>query len=79
MLATKPFDVLAQSRDRRIFIARVAAVLLHAAGAARLLGAQTILSGVSPRAAQMLVDLGEDMSNLSTAASLGDALKWSNG
>jgi anti-anti-sigma regulatory factor len=55
--------------------ARVAAALLHAAGAARLLGAQTLLSGVSPRAAQMLVDLGEDMTHLSTAASLGDALR----
>jgi rsbT co-antagonist protein RsbR len=54
--------------------ARAAAALLRAARGARLLGTQVVLSGVSPRAAEALVDLGANLRGLRTAASLGDAL-----
>jgi anti-anti-sigma regulatory factor len=55
--------------------ARAATALLHAARGARLLGAQVVLSGISPRAAETLVDLGANLRGLRAAASLGDALR----
>lgn len=46
----------------------VASVLLSAAEASRLLGAQTILVGLRPELAQTIVGLGIDLSQLSTQA-----------
>lgn len=52
-----------------------ATALLYAAQAARLLGAQVVLSGISARAAETLVDLNADLHGLRTVASLGQALR----
>lgn len=54
---------------------RVATALMEAAQSARLLGAEVILSGMSAAAAQALVDLDVDLSNLQTTASLSGALQ----
>lgn len=50
--------------------ARVAEMLLRAARAVRLLGAEAVLTGVSPEVAATLVALGVDMHGLVTLASL---------
>jgi anti-anti-sigma regulatory factor len=55
--------------------AQVAGALLRAAGAARLLGAEVVLSGISADAARELVGFGTDIGGLRTAGSLGDALR----
>lgn len=55
--------------------AQVATTLVHAARAAHLLGADVVLSGISPIAAQTLVDLNTDLRHLRTAGSLADALR----
>lgn len=52
----------------------VAAALLRAVNAARLLGAQSILVGVRPEIAQTLVSIGVDLSSVSTTASLREGL-----
>ncbi len=52
-----------------------ASALLRAAGSARLLGAQVVLSGISVSAAQALVGLGADLRTLQTAGTLSDALR----
>ncbi|NJO05471.1 MAG: STAS domain-containing protein, partial [Chloroflexaceae bacterium] len=48
----------------------VAKVLLQAAQAIRLLGAQTLLTGIQPPIAQTLVHLGVDMRTIATYSSL---------
>ncbi|WP_437305661.1 PAS domain-containing protein [Sorangium sp. So ce388] len=53
-------DVDAESADALLRIAR----------AARLLGAQLVLTGISPDTAQTLVDLGLDLSGISTRSTL---------
>jgi anti-anti-sigma regulatory factor len=55
--------------------ARAAAALLHAARGARLLGAQVVISGMSPRAAETLAGMETNLHGLRAAANLGDALK----
>jgi rsbT co-antagonist protein RsbR len=50
--------------------ASVALGLVQAAQAARLLGAEVILTGVSPQAARTLVDLATDMRGIKTLSSL---------
>ena len=50
--------------------ANVALGLVQAAQAARLLGAEVILTGVSPQAARTLVDLATDMRGIKTLSSL---------
>lgn len=52
----------------------VAEVLLKSAAATRLLGATTILTGISPSAAKTLVHLGIDMSALHTRATLSEGI-----
>lgn len=52
----------------------VADVLVKAALAVRLLGAVTILTGISPSAAKTLVGLGIDMSSLRTCGTLSEGV-----
>jgi rsbT co-antagonist protein RsbR len=56
--------------------AEVADMLLRAARAARLLGAQVILTGVRPEVAQALVQLGADLSGLITLGSLQQGVAY---
>lgn len=53
---------------------RVADYLGRTAAAARLLGAQCVLAGVSPSLAQLLVTSAATLTHLTTAATLEDAL-----
>ena len=53
----------------------VANALLHAARAAQLLGAQPILVGISPEVAETLVQLGVEIEDLHTAATLQEGLQ----
>ena len=51
----------------------VAQHLLKAVAAARLMGADCIISGIRPQIAQTIVHLGVDLSAVTTKASLADA------
>ena len=53
---------------------QVAQNLLKTVMAARLMGAQCIVSGIRPQIAQTMVHLGVDFSNIITKATLADAL-----
>lgn len=55
---------------------RVARALLDAAHAARLLGAQVILSGISPEIARTLVDIGADLGGVVTKSTLQQAIRF---
>jgi anti-anti-sigma regulatory factor len=55
--------------------AQSAAALLRAAHAARLLGADIVLSGISAETARALVELGDGLEELRTAGSLAGALR----
>jgi rsbT co-antagonist protein RsbR len=52
----------------------VAQHLLKAVAAARLMGADCIISGIRPQIAQTIVHLGLDLSEVVTKASLADAV-----
>ena len=52
----------------------VAQHLLKTVTAARLMGADCIISGIRPQIAQTIVHLGVDLAGVSTKASLADAL-----
>jgi rsbT co-antagonist protein RsbR len=52
----------------------VAQHLLKTVGAARLLGAQCIISGIRPQVAQTIVSLGIEFGDIATKATLADAL-----
>jgi rsbT co-antagonist protein RsbR len=52
----------------------VAQHLLKTVAAARLMGADCIISGIRPQIAQTVVHLGLDLSDVTTKASLADAL-----
>jgi rsbT co-antagonist protein RsbR len=52
----------------------VAQHLLKTIGAARLMGAECIISGIRPQIAQTIVHLGVDLGNVATKATLADAL-----
>ena len=49
--------------------------LLKTVTAARLMGAECIISGIRPQIAQTIVHLGVDLGNVTTKASLADAFK----
>jgi len=51
----------------------VAQHLLKTVAAARLMGAECIVSGVRPQIAQTIVHLGVDLTNIVTKATLADA------
>jgi rsbT co-antagonist protein RsbR len=53
----------------------VAQHLLKTVAAARLMGADCIISGIRPQIAQTIVHLGLDLSDVTTKASLADALQ----
>jgi rsbT co-antagonist protein RsbR len=53
----------------------VAQYLLRTVTAIRLMGADCIISGIRPQIAQTIVHLGIDMRDISTKATLADALK----
>lgn len=54
---------------------QVADYLLKATAAVRLLGAQTILTGISPQVARTIVELGVDISTMETCNSLADGIE----
>jgi rsbT co-antagonist protein RsbR len=54
---------------------RVANHLLQTTEAVRLLGASTILTGISPQVAQTMVQLGVDLSSMHTRANLEEGLE----
>src|SRR5204862_5108300 len=53
----------------------VAQHLLKTIAAARLMGADCIISGVRPQIAQTIVHLGVDLGNVTTKATLADAFE----
>ena len=53
----------------------VAQHLLKTVAAARLMGAECIISGIRPQIAQTIVHLGVDLSAVTTKASLADAFE----
>jgi len=53
---------------------KVAEALLYAVRSARLLGAEVVLSGIKPAAAQALVRIGADFSGIVTRATLKDGI-----
>jgi rsbT co-antagonist protein RsbR len=54
---------------------RVADHLLKTTSAVRLLGAQTILTGISAQVARTIVQLGVDISSMHTRARLADGME----
>ncbi|GAA4504637.1 STAS domain-containing protein [Actinoallomurus oryzae] len=54
----------------------VAQYLLKTAMAVRLMGAECVISGIRPQIAQTIVQLGIDLGDISTRATLADALGW---
>lgn len=60
----------------RVMDTQVAGALLHAAHAARLLGAQVVLSGIRPEIAQTLVHIGINMHDLVTRSTLQQAIAF---
>ena len=52
----------------------VAQHLLKTVAAARLMGAECLISGIRPQIAQTIVHLGVDLGNVTTKATLADAL-----
>jgi rsbT co-antagonist protein RsbR len=54
---------------------QVAQHLLKTVAAARLMGADCIISGVRPQIAQTIVHLGVELQNVTTKATMADALK----
>jgi rsbT co-antagonist protein RsbR len=53
----------------------VAQHLLRTVAAARLMGADCIISGIRPQIAQTIIHLGVDLSNVTTKATMADAFK----
>jgi anti-anti-sigma factor len=55
---------------------QVANVILHAAQAVQLLGAQVVLTGIGPAMARTLVGLGADLGNVTTRGSLQSGIAY---
>ncbi|MDI1442749.1 PAS domain-containing protein [Polyangium sp. 6x1] len=60
----------------RIVDTHVAHALVHAAQAAKLLGARVVLTGMSPSIARTLVDLGADLQGIVTLGTLQSGIAW---
>jgi anti-anti-sigma regulatory factor len=81
---TKTLNKIAETRCR-LFILDISGVptvdhsvaqgLVSLSKAARLMGAETVISGVSPTVAASMVDLGIEVGKLRTTATLRDALE----
>jgi rsbT co-antagonist protein RsbR len=54
----------------------VAQYLLKTAMAVRLMGSDCVISGIRPQIAQTIVQLGIDLGDITTRATLADALAW---
>ena len=54
---------------------QVAQHLLKTVAAARLMGAECIISGIRPQIAQTIVHLGVELGDITTKSSLADALR----
>ncbi len=54
----------------------VAQYLMKTAMAVRLMGAECVISGIRPQIAQTIVQLGIDLGDITTRATLADALAW---
>lgn len=54
----------------------VAHHLMKTVASARLMGTECVISGIRPAIAQTIVQLGLDLSSVTTRASLADALEW---
>ncbi|MDN3358249.1 STAS domain-containing protein [Actinomadura sp. DC4] len=54
----------------------VAQYLLKTAMAVRLMGSECVISGIRPQIAQTIVQLGIDLGDITTRATLADALAW---
>lgn len=63
----------------KVVDSQVAGALLQAAQAARLLGTEMILTGISPEVAQTLVQIGADLSGLATRGSLQSGIAYALG
>jgi rsbT co-antagonist protein RsbR len=59
--------------------AQVAEALLGAARAARLLGAEVVLTGIQPAVAQAVVELGVDLGTIATMSTLGEGVRYALG
>ncbi|GAA0314562.1 STAS domain-containing protein [Actinoallomurus spadix] len=57
----------------------VAQHLMKTALAVRLMGARCVVSGIRPQIAQTIVQLGIDLGDITTRATLADALEWALG
>ncbi len=57
----------------------VAQHLMKTVASARLMGAECVISGIRPAIAQTIVQLGLDLSSVTTRATLADALQWALG
>jgi len=55
---------------------QVAGVLLRAAQAVRMLGAQVVLTGISPEIAQTLVHIGAEIRDVKTKATLQEGIRY---
>ena len=60
----------------RVVDAQVASALINAAHAVRLLGAHVILTGIRAEVAQALVQLGADLSDLTTRSTLQSGIAY---
>ena len=58
---------------------QVASSLLRTAGAARLLGTEVILTGISPEVARALVEIGADLSGVATRGTLEAGVAYALG
>lgn len=57
----------------------VAQHLMKTAFAVRLMGTRCVVSGIRPQIAQTIVQLGIDLGDITTRATLADALEWALG
>lgn len=71
---TKAHTVVLDITGMAVVDAQIAAVLLRAIAALRLMGARMLLVGVRPEIAQAMVHLGVDLRDLRTASTLQDGL-----
>ncbi|MGQ9772399.1 PAS domain S-box protein [Chloroflexus sp.] len=58
---------------------QVAGALIRAAQAARMLGAEVVLTGISPEIAQTLVHIGAELGTMKTTATLQEGIRYALG